>query len=156
MFKSVAIKLLNIYKHILDIQINEHDFFNRNLIKNFNIDSLTALQLIVEIEKNFNIIIEDDELAIKIIDSPFAFFNYYQRYALKNIYENVLNVHIDENEIVEEHLIEKMNIDHQNVSIIIAEIEKCFQININDAINAVDIVNLPLSFLNTFQEVSIV
>ncbi|WP_339366140.1 hypothetical protein, partial [Vallitalea maricola] len=65
-------------------------------------------------------------------------------------------IHINESEIVKEHLIEKMNIDHQNISIIIAEIEKCFKININHDINAADIVNLPLSFLNTFQEVSIV
>ncbi len=156
MFKSAAIKLLNIYKNVLDIQINEKDFFKGSLIKSFNIDSLIALQLIAEIEKNFNFIIEDDELAIKIIDSPFYFFNYYQCYKLKNIYESVLNMQIDESEIVKENLIEKMNIDNQKVSIIIAEIEKCFQININDAVNAADIVNFPLSFLNTFQEVSII
>lgn len=156
MFKRVAIKLLDIYKDVLDIQINENDFFKGNLIKNFNIDSLIALQIIVEIEKNFNIVIEDDELAIKIIDSPFYFFNYYQRYKLKNIYESVLNIQIDESEIVKENLIKKMNIDNQNVSIIIAEIRKCFQININDVINEIDIVDFPLSFLNTFQEVSII
>ncbi len=156
MFKSVAILLLNIYKNVLDIQINENDFFKGSLIQNFSIDSLIALQLIVEIEKNFNLIIEDDELAIKIIDSPFNFFKHYQRYKLKNIYESVLNMKIAESEIVKENLIEKMNIDNQNVSIIIEEIEKCFKIKINDAINTADIVDFPLSFLNTFQEVSII
>lgn len=76
MFESVAGKLLDIFKKVLDVQVDENEFFKGNLIENLNIDSLIALQLIVEIEKTFHIVIEDDELAIKLIDSPSFFIDY--------------------------------------------------------------------------------
>lgn len=75
MFQSAADKLLDIYRTVLDIQITEDDFLKGDLIKQLNIDSLIALQLIAEIEKSFHFIIEEDELAITIIDSPVSFFN---------------------------------------------------------------------------------
>lgn len=84
MTESVAEKLLDIYKKVLDIEIDENEFFKGNLMKNLNIDSLIALQLIVEIEKNFHIVIEDDELAIKLLDSPSFFIDYSM--------QNILNV----------------------------------------------------------------
>ncbi|RKD30244.1 acyl carrier protein [Lacrimispora algidixylanolytica] len=80
MFESVASKLLDIFKKVLDVQVDENGFFKGNLIENLNIDSLIALQLIVEIEKTFHIVIEDDELAIKLIDSPSFFIEYCKQY----------------------------------------------------------------------------
>ena len=38
------------------------------------------LKYITEIEKKFHIIIEEDELAIKLIDSPSYFIDYYKKY----------------------------------------------------------------------------
>jgi len=80
MSESVVKKLLEIFQNILDVEISENEFLKGNLIENLSIDSLIALQLITEIEKNFHIIIEEDELAIKLIDSPSYFIDYYKKY----------------------------------------------------------------------------
>lgn len=74
-----VVKLKEIYESILESQIDEKEFLKGNLVEKFNIDSLIALQIIVEIEKCFCIIIEDDEEAIKIVDSPSFFLNTYQK-----------------------------------------------------------------------------
>lgn len=154
MFKRVTAKLLNIYKNVLDVEISESNFLKGNLIQKFNIDSLIALQLIADIEKDFNLIIEEDELAIKIVDSPFEFSNYYLCNKLKMIYESVLKIQLEESEIAKESLLEKLYIDNQSVSKIIAEIKKCFPVMIDNTKDVADIVNCPLTFLNNCQEVS--
>lgn len=76
MLQNEIIKLKEIYESILETPIDEKEFLKGNLIEKFNIDSLIALQIIVKIEKSFCIIIEDDEVAIKIVDSPFFFCEY--------------------------------------------------------------------------------
>lgn len=40
-----------------------------NLVEKLSIDSLMGLQLIIKIEQEFDVIIEDDELAIELVDS---------------------------------------------------------------------------------------
>jgi len=72
-------KLKRIYEDIIESKIDENGFLDGNLIEKFNIDSLIALQIIVEIEKRFDIIIEDDEKAIKMVDSPSFFLNIHQK-----------------------------------------------------------------------------
>ena len=84
MVESGVGKLLAVFKKVLDVQIDEFEFIKGNLIENLNIDSLIALQLIVEIEKTYHIVIEDDELAIKIIDSPAFFIDYCNEYQIAN------------------------------------------------------------------------
>lgn len=74
--KSTLTKLRLIYENIIETSIDEEEFSKGHLIKKFNIDSLIALQIIVEIEKSFDCIIEDDEIAIKIVDSPSFFLDF--------------------------------------------------------------------------------
>ena len=79
MIESIS-KLLGIFQKVLDVEIDENVFRKGNLIENLNIDSLIALQLFAEIEKEFHILIEEEELAIKLIDSPSFFVDYYKKY----------------------------------------------------------------------------
>ena len=79
MIESIS-KLLGIFQKVLDVEIDENVFRKGNLIENLNIDSLIALQLFAEIEKEFHILIEEEELAIKLIDSPSFFVDYYNKY----------------------------------------------------------------------------
>ncbi len=68
--KKIKKKLYDIICEILEVEIIRSDLKgNENLIETYNIDSLIALQIIVKIEQKFNIIIEDDELAIELLES---------------------------------------------------------------------------------------
>ena len=77
MLSNITSKLLDIYNNVLDVQIEEKEFLKGNLINNLNLDSLVSLQLISEIERKFDVIIEEDDIAILIIDSPHYFTDYY-------------------------------------------------------------------------------
>lgn len=152
MGKSVINKLLKIYENVLDIQIDEKLFMRGNLIQRFSIDSLIALQMIAEIERKFNFVIEEDKLAIKLIDSPTFFAKYFHLHTLKKIYERVLNTQIEEKEIYDGNLIEKKNIDDSNILVLFMEIEEYFQIKFGNTMNMEDIVNSPLVFLDICKE----
>jgi len=79
MLESALTKLKEIYENVLDNQIDTNEFLHGNLIEKLHIDSLIALQIIVEIEKRFDFIIEDDETAIKVVDSPSFFLDAFQK-----------------------------------------------------------------------------
>lgn len=79
MQKKELSKLKNIYEKIMDIVMDEKDFLEGNLIEKYKIDSLVALQIIVEIEKAFQYVIEEDDVAIKIVDSPSFFLRLYKK-----------------------------------------------------------------------------
>lgn len=66
--EEIRIKLISIYEEVLETQIEDKGI-NDGLIELFHIDSLIALKIIVRIEQEFGIIIEDDNLAIEMIDS---------------------------------------------------------------------------------------
>lgn len=78
MSKNLISRLKVIYENVMDNKIDENEFIEGNLIEKFNIDSLIALQIIVEIEKSFGIVIEDDDEAVKIVDFPSNFLSTYQ------------------------------------------------------------------------------
>ena len=75
MSNTFLLKLKAIYENVMGKEIDENEFLRGNLIEKFNIDSLIALQIIVEIEKCFDIVLEDDDKAIKIVDYPSSFLN---------------------------------------------------------------------------------
>ena len=152
MIKDIVSKLMDIYKSVLDVQIEEKEFIKGNLINNLNLDSLVSLQIISEIERKFGLIIEEDETAILLIDSPYYFIDYYILNKLKLIYENILNMEIDTNQISKGNLIRKYNINIQNVMIIKKEIEKNFGIEIDDNTKIYDIINYPFLCLKRCQE----
>jgi acyl carrier protein len=63
-------KLADIFRQVLGREIANEDFQNDSgLIAKLNIDSLMGLQIIVKIEQTFNLVIEDDDFAIKMLDS---------------------------------------------------------------------------------------
>lgn len=63
-------KLYQIYCNVLGIDIDRDVFHHEmNLAEAFGIDSLMGLQIIVKIEQEFQVIIEDDEMAIELVGS---------------------------------------------------------------------------------------
>lgn len=54
-----------------------------NLVGKLSIDSLMGLQLIIKIEQEFEVIIEDDELAIALVDSGSKLQQYIEEYNSK-------------------------------------------------------------------------
>ena len=67
--QSIKNKLKDIYSLVLKREIDDEQFtFEPGLTERLHIDSLLGLQIIVKIEQNFNLVIEDDEVAIKILD----------------------------------------------------------------------------------------
>lgn len=63
-------KLRTIFRQVLNRDIPEADFQSgTGLIERLNIDSLMGLQIIVKVEQTFNLVIEDDDFAIKLLDS---------------------------------------------------------------------------------------
>jgi len=63
-------KLLEIFNNVLEknIELSELEI-DSGILEKFHIDSLIALQIIVRIEQDFGIVIEDDNVAIEILDS---------------------------------------------------------------------------------------
>lgn len=66
-------KLLAIYENIMEATIDKSDFAQGGLIDKLYIDSLIALQIIVQIEKCFDYIFENDDEAIEVVNSPALF-----------------------------------------------------------------------------------
>jgi len=63
-------KLIEIYSSVLKRDVSKEVFTEgRSIVDELFIDSLTGLQIIVKIEQVFQVIIEDDDEAIKMIDS---------------------------------------------------------------------------------------
>ncbi|OCQ53513.1 acyl carrier protein [Photorhabdus australis subsp. thailandensis] len=55
-----------------------------NLIEQFNIDSIAALELLVRIEQEFHIQIPDEELSVNLINSFHGLVVYIERKCNKN------------------------------------------------------------------------
>lgn len=69
--EEIRNSLYDIYKTVLDTEINKEDMsLTEGLAEKLNIDSLMGLQIIVKMEQVFNILIDDDNQAIELIDSP--------------------------------------------------------------------------------------
>lgn len=66
--RKIKNELCNIYKEVLERDISMDDL-ETGLLEKFHIDSLIALQIVVKIEQFFGIIIEDDNVAIQMLDS---------------------------------------------------------------------------------------
>lgn len=150
MLSNITSKLLDIYNNVLDVQIEEKEFLKANLINNLNLDSLVSLQLISEIERKFDVIIEEDDIAILIIDSPHYFTDYYILNKVKAIYEKILNKEIDTNQITMGNLIRKFNIDNPNVMIIKKEIECKFEIEVNNMTKIENVIDHPFLYLKKY------
>ena len=75
--KEIIDKLIAIYSQVLKKEIKSEEFVpNISLLEKFHIDSLLALQIIVKVEQEFGIIIEDDEMALKMLDSIESFLEF--------------------------------------------------------------------------------
>lgn len=77
MVKSEFLYILkNIFEEELSTSVTMDDLQKNNLLEQLKIDSLEALNLIISIEKTFSIEIEDDDLALKMINCPDVLFNF--------------------------------------------------------------------------------
>lgn len=81
--EQVIEKIRQIYSEVLETEIDINVFSEgTDLINKLHIDSLIALQIIVKIEKDFNVLIEDDNIAIELldnIDKTVRYINIYQK-----------------------------------------------------------------------------
>lgn len=69
-YENVKTAMKNIYRKVLDKDINDTVFEpGDNLINTLFVDSLLALRMLIQIEQEFSIIIEDDALAIELLDN---------------------------------------------------------------------------------------
>lgn len=68
--KEIIPKLKSIYEEVLGRTIEDAEIGDgEGITDKLFIDSLLGLQIIIKIEQNFHIVIEDDELAIRLVDS---------------------------------------------------------------------------------------
>lgn len=68
---NTAEKLSKIFEEVLEQPVpKELIEADENLIERYHIDSLLALKIIVRIEQEFFVLIEDDEEAIRMMQSP--------------------------------------------------------------------------------------
>lgn len=77
-------KMRLIFGEVLGREITNDEMSDgENLVGKFSIDSLMGLQLIIKIEQEFEVIIEDDELAIALVDSGSKLQQYIEKYNSK-------------------------------------------------------------------------
>lgn len=69
-------QLRELYEQALHHPVQIEDLQGENVIERQKIDSLIALQLIIAIEKAFSVVIDDDELAIQMIDNPSRLYEF--------------------------------------------------------------------------------
>ncbi len=68
---EIAEKLSKIFEEVLEQPVPKELLeADENLIERYHIDSLIALKIIVKIEQEFSVLIEDDEDAIRMLQSP--------------------------------------------------------------------------------------
>lgn len=68
-YENVKNTLKDIYRKVLDRNIDDTIFEPGNhLIDSLLIDSLLALRMLILVEQEFSIVIEDDALAIELLD----------------------------------------------------------------------------------------
>lgn len=63
-------KVKQLYEINVSCQIEIEELKKGNVIEKLAIDSLIALRLIIEIERCFGIVIDEDDIAIQMIDNP--------------------------------------------------------------------------------------
>lgn len=67
---NIDLRLLKTIKKILKIELTDQQITSStNFIDDYDFDSITAIQLVVSCENEFNISIEDDDLLIEKICS---------------------------------------------------------------------------------------
>lgn len=79
-------KMRLIFCEVLGRKITNEDMGDgESLVNKLSIDSLMGLQLIIKIEQEFEVIIEDDELAIALVDSGSKLKQYIEEYNAEEI-----------------------------------------------------------------------
>ncbi|RAX01876.1 MULTISPECIES: acyl carrier protein [unclassified Photorhabdus] len=79
----IELKLAKMLKEILEIE-SIPEIKVDNLIEQFNIDSIAALELLVRIEQEFHIQIPDEELSVNLIGSFHGLVVYIERKCNEN------------------------------------------------------------------------
>ncbi|MGJ0639236.1 acyl carrier protein [Xenorhabdus bovienii] len=64
----IKLKVTQMLKDILELKTTP-EIIEDNLINGFNIDSISALELLVRIEQEFHIQIPDEELSVNLLNS---------------------------------------------------------------------------------------
>ncbi len=79
--QDYLMKLKQVFEEIMDRKITDEMISDgEELITKLSIDSLMGLQIIIKIEQVFDIIIEDDDLAITLVNSSSQLLQYIENY----------------------------------------------------------------------------
>ncbi|MBC8953950.1 acyl carrier protein [Xenorhabdus sp. PB62.4] len=64
----IEVKIAHMLKDVLELEVTP-ELIEDNLRDGFNIDSVSALELLVRIEQDFHIQIPDEELSVNLLNS---------------------------------------------------------------------------------------
>lgn len=66
--EEISEKLVGIYAEVLGKELQTEDLTD-GILEKYHIDSLIALKIIVKIEQIFDVVIDDDNVAIEMLDA---------------------------------------------------------------------------------------
>lgn len=69
-------KLESILKGVLKKDDPKRLSMDTNLMEEWDLDSLSAMEILVHIEMEFNIEVDDDDLSMKLLETPENLWNY--------------------------------------------------------------------------------
>lgn len=72
-------KLAEIFTQVLETDFTPDEFPRENVIKTLTLNSVDALQILINVENTFNIEIDDDDLNSDLIDSLYILEAYVQK-----------------------------------------------------------------------------
>lgn len=62
-------RLIKVFSTTVGRELNHEELTGGNLISNLGLNSIDALQLLIQVESEFGFNIEDEELSIDLVDS---------------------------------------------------------------------------------------
>ncbi|HEX2925134.1 MAG TPA: hypothetical protein VHP38_02570 [Ruminiclostridium sp.] len=71
-------KLAEVFTQTLDTDLTPEQFPRENIIELFQLNSVDALQILINVENEFNIEIDDDDLNSELINSLYVLEKYVQ------------------------------------------------------------------------------
>lgn len=72
-------KLAEVFTQALDTDLTPEKFPREGIIERFQLNSVDALQILINVENEFNIEIDDDDLNSELINSLYVLEEYVQK-----------------------------------------------------------------------------
>lgn len=76
---DIEVKVKENIKKVLNLEINVDELECENLIENFGINSVDALEILIHIENEFDIEIDEEDLNVELLDSVSSLVGYVEK-----------------------------------------------------------------------------